>query len=50
MANVFGTDKQIAIVAALTEGSSTRAIERMTGVHCDTIMRLAVNVGKDALL
>ncbi len=31
--NVLGTDKQIAIIAALTEGSSIRHIERMTGVH-----------------
>ena len=40
MANVLNTDKQIAIIAALAEGSSIRAIERMTGVHRDTIMRL----------
>ena len=40
MANVLNTDKQIAVIAALTEGSSIRAIERMTGVHRDTIMRL----------
>ncbi len=46
MANVLSTDKQIAIVAALTEGSSIRSIERMTGVHRDTIMRLGVKVGK----
>jgi IS1 family transposase len=46
MANVLNTDKQIAIIGALTEGSSIRAIERMTGVHRDTIMRLGVKVGK----
>ena len=40
MANVLNTDKQIAVIAALAEGSSIRAIERMTGVHRDTIMRL----------
>jgi hydrogenase maturation factor len=28
--------KQIAIIAALAEGSSIRAIERMTGVHRDS--------------
>jgi hypothetical protein len=33
-------DKQIAIIAALAEGSSIRSVERMTGVHRDTIMRL----------
>ncbi|MGB6686325.1 MAG: hypothetical protein WBE76_00615 [Terracidiphilus sp.] len=46
MANVLNTDKQIAVIAALSEGSSIRAIERMTGVHRDTIMRLGVRVGQ----
>ena len=46
MANNLNTDKQIAIIAALSEGSSIRAIERMTGVHRDTIMRLGVKVGQ----
>jgi IS1 family transposase len=46
MANVLNTDKQIAIIAALAEGSSIRAIERMTNVHRDTIMRLGVRVGQ----
>ena len=46
MANVLNTDKQIAIIAALAEGSSIRSIERMTNVHRDTIMRLGVRVGQ----
>lgn len=46
MANVLSTDKQIAIIGSLCEGSSIRAIERITGVHRDTIMRLGVNVGQ----
>ena len=46
MANVLSTDKQIAAISALTEGSSIRSIERMTGVHRDTIMRLGVKVGQ----
>ncbi len=46
MANVLNTDKQIAIIAALAKGSSIRAIEHMTGVHRDTIMRLGVKVGQ----
>jgi IS1 family transposase len=46
MANILNTDKQIAIIAALAEGSSIRAIERMTEVHRDTIMRLGVKVGR----
>jgi IS1 family transposase len=46
MANVLSTDKQIAVIGALAEGSSIRSIERITGVHRDTIMRLSVRVGK----
>ncbi len=46
MANVLSTDKQIAIIGALAEGSSIRSIERITGVHRDTIMRLGVKVGQ----
>lgn len=44
MANVLNTDKQIAIISALTEGSSIHSIERMMNVHRDTIMRLGVKV------
>ena len=32
-------------VSMLCEGSSIRSIERMTGVHRDTIMRLGIRVG-----
>jgi transposase len=46
MANALNTDKKIAVIAALAEGSSIRAIERMTGVHRDTIMRLGVKIGR----
>jgi len=46
MANVLNTDKQIAIIGQLAEGSSIRSIERITGVHRDTIMRLGVRVGQ----
>jgi IS1 family transposase len=46
MANVLPIDKQIAVIGALTEGSSIRSIERITGVHRDTIMRLGVKVGQ----
>ena len=45
MANALNTDKQIAVVAALAEGSSIQVIERITGVHRDTIMRLGVCPG-----
>jgi hypothetical protein len=46
MANVLNPDKQIAVIGALAEGSSIRSIERITGVHRDTIMRLGVKVGQ----
>lgn len=46
MANILSTDKQIAIVSALAEGSGIRQIERITGVHRDTIMRLGVRIGQ----
>jgi IS1 family transposase len=46
MANVLNTDKQIAVISALAEGNSIRSIERMTGIHRDTIMRLGVKVGQ----
>jgi IS1 family transposase len=46
MANVLPQDKQIAVIGALAEGSSIRSIERLTGVHRDTIMRLGVRAGR----
>ena len=46
MANVLPTEKQITIIGSLCEGSSIRSIERLTGVHRDTIMRLGVKVGQ----
>jgi IS1 family transposase len=46
MANVLSNDKQVAIIGSLAEGSSIRSIERITGVHRDTIMRLGVRVGE----
>jgi IS1 family transposase len=46
MANVLSKDKQIAVIGSLAEGSSIRSIERLTGIHRDTIMRLGVRVGK----
>jgi len=47
MSNYFlSKDKQIAVTAALAEGSSIRSIERITGIHRDTIMRLGVRIGQ----
>lgn len=46
MANNLTLEKKTAAVAMLCEGNSIRAIERMTGVHRDTIMRLGVRKGE----
>ena len=46
MANVLPTEKKIAIISSLCEGSSIRSTERITEVHRDTIMRLGVKVGQ----
>ncbi len=46
MANVLPKDKQIAIIAALAEGSSLRAVTRITGIHRTTIMNLGLRVGQ----
>ncbi len=44
--NRLKKEKELAIVSALVEGVSIRNIERMTGVHQDTIMRLLNRVGE----
>ena len=46
MSNELQTCKKITAVAMLAEGNSIRSIERMTGVHRDTIMRLGVRLGE----
>src|SRR5690242_6654670 len=46
MANILPKEKQIAVISALAEGSSIRAISRITGIHQDTICRLGVRVGQ----
>lgn len=46
MSNQLPTEKKITAISMLCEGNSIRAIERMTGVHRDTIMRLGVRVGQ----
>lgn len=37
--------KKVLAVSLLSEGSSIRSVERVTGVHRDTVMRLGVRVG-----
>jgi len=46
MANELKLEKKIMAVSMLAEGNSIRSIERMTGVHRDTIMRLGVRTGE----
>jgi len=46
MANNLETGKKIMAVSMLCEGNSIRAIERITGVHRDTIMRLGLRMGE----
>ena len=43
--NKLNIEKQETAITALIEGCSIRSVERMTGVHRDTIMRLMVRVG-----
>lgn len=44
--SVLSQDQKIAVIAALCEGVSIRSIERLTGIHRDTIMKLGVKVGQ----
>ena len=43
--NVLPLEKQVAVVGALCEGMSIRSVERLTGIHRDTVMRLGARVG-----
>lgn len=45
MANILSTEKQGTAIAMLCEGNSIRSVERMTGIHRDTVMRLGARVG-----
>ncbi len=42
--NKLGIEKQAAVISGLVEGMSVRSIERVTGIHRDTILRLMVRV------
>ncbi|HWN96244.1 MAG TPA: IS1 family transposase [Methylomirabilota bacterium] len=46
MPNNLKNEKQAVVIRALTEGNSIRSIERMTGVHRDTVMRLGLRMGE----
>jgi IS1 family transposase len=43
--NMLDIEQQSLVIAALVEGNSIRSVERLTGVHRDTIVRLMVRVG-----
>lgn len=44
--NKLDRERQSRIISALVEGNSIRSVERMTGIHRDTIMPLTVRVGE----
>jgi len=46
MANVLKRERQVQAISMLVEGSSIRSVERVTGIHRDTIMRLGLRVGQ----
>src|SRR5580658_3053984 len=46
MANILKTEKKVTVVSMLAEGSSMAWVARITGIHPDTIMRLAVRIGQ----
>jgi IS1 family transposase len=41
----LSVEEKVRVIGALVEGNSIRSIERMTGIHRDTIMRLLLTVG-----
>ena len=45
MANELKSETKAQVVSLLCEGNSIRSIERISGIHRDTIMRLGVRVG-----
>jgi IS1 family transposase len=46
--NVLPREKRIAVLAALVEGNSERAVERLTGANRETVGRLALAFGEGA--
>ncbi len=44
--NRLKAEKQESVLCALVEGTSIRSVERMTGVHRDTITRLMLRAGR----
>jgi IS1 family transposase len=48
MANNLSLEKKTMVLSQLVEGNSIRSIERVTGVHRDTVCRLLVQAGETA--
>ena len=48
MANVLPAERRLAVLAALVDGNSERAVERMTGVSRPTIGRFGLTLGTGA--
>ncbi|MGD1089268.1 MAG: IS1 family transposase [Verrucomicrobiota bacterium] len=46
MANILKTEKKVAAISMLCEGASICSVVRITGIHGDTIGRLALRVGQ----
>lgn len=46
--NVLSRERQLAVLAALVEGNSERAVERLSGVNRETVGRLALTLGEGA--
>ena len=44
--NILKHEKKLAVLSALVEGNSVRAVSRMTGVHKTTILRLIADTGE----
>ncbi|MCH7922257.1 MAG: IS1 family transposase [Nitrospinae bacterium] len=44
--NIVPKERQIRVLMGLVEGNSLRSLERQTGTHRDTIMRLLVHTGE----
>jgi IS1 family transposase len=45
--NMLKPEKEAQIVALLAEGTSIRTVERITGVHRDTVMRVLIRTGEN---
>jgi len=46
MANELKSEAKAQVFSLLCEGNSIRSIERITGIHRDTVMRLGVRIGE----